>query len=398
LRPDGSGKADLPKEKQRACFGPVAGGAVRLGMPLTGEWFAVGEGIETVLAVVVSCGISVDNIMAAALFRTIELARPTLLLDEADSYLGGNEDLRGIINSGHRRDGCVIRCVGDDHEPRQFATWAPLLLAQIGTPPATIYDRSIVVTLERKKPEERVEHFRKGARQSLQELARKAARWARDNATNLAQAESASLSYLDDRANDNWHALLAVAAAAGKNWPQRARQAAMALAQNAGHDGASVGEMLLADIRRVFDGRPEERDDKPAPLDKISSGELSDQLAKIEGRPWAEWKAGKPITQNALARLLKPFGVKPGTIRPDSGHTIKGYKREDFEDVFERWGSQSVTPSQPNNDGHFCTFQTVTPAGDVTVQKSQKPNDDGQCDGVTVVEVDLPVEEASWTV
>ena len=55
LRPDGSGKAALPKNKQRACFGPVGGGAVRFGMPQSGEWFAVGEGIETTLSVAVAC-------------------------------------------------------------------------------------------------------------------------------------------------------------------------------------------------------------------------------------------------------------------------------------------------------------------------------------------------------
>jgi putative DNA primase/helicase len=55
LRPDGSAKADLRKNEQRACFGPVAGGAVRLGMPRAGEWFAVSEGIETALSVAIAC-------------------------------------------------------------------------------------------------------------------------------------------------------------------------------------------------------------------------------------------------------------------------------------------------------------------------------------------------------
>jgi putative DNA primase/helicase len=53
LRSDGSGKADI--EKSKAVFGPVAGSAVRLGMPRAGEWLAVGEGIETVLSVAVAC-------------------------------------------------------------------------------------------------------------------------------------------------------------------------------------------------------------------------------------------------------------------------------------------------------------------------------------------------------
>jgi putative DNA primase/helicase len=57
LRSDGNGKADLPKSKQRACFGPVAGSAVHFGMPRAGEWLAVGEGIETTLSVAVACSI-----------------------------------------------------------------------------------------------------------------------------------------------------------------------------------------------------------------------------------------------------------------------------------------------------------------------------------------------------
>src|SRR5262249_49883721 len=42
LRPDGSGKADIPKEQQKASFGPIRGGAVRLRLP---RWRArVGHG------------------------------------------------------------------------------------------------------------------------------------------------------------------------------------------------------------------------------------------------------------------------------------------------------------------------------------------------------------------
>jgi hypothetical protein len=80
----------------------------------------------------------------------------------------------------------------------------------------------------------------------------------------------------------------------------------------------------------------------------------------IEGHPWAEWKNGKPITQNGLARLLRKFGILSGTIRLDEGQTAKGYKREDFEDAFSRYlPPQTVTPSQPNNHGH-CDVVTVS--------------------------------------
>jgi hypothetical protein len=56
LRADGSGKADLPKRLQKLSLGPIGGGAVRLGLPRLGEWFVTAEGIESVAAVMISCG------------------------------------------------------------------------------------------------------------------------------------------------------------------------------------------------------------------------------------------------------------------------------------------------------------------------------------------------------
>jgi phage/plasmid primase-like uncharacterized protein len=73
LRPDGGGKADLPKDNQRACFGPVGGGAVRFGSPRTGEWLAVAEGIETALAVVVACAMPAWAALSAGGIRSLLL-------------------------------------------------------------------------------------------------------------------------------------------------------------------------------------------------------------------------------------------------------------------------------------------------------------------------------------
>ena len=73
--------------------------------------------------------LAASSITPASLFRVVELVRPTLLIDEADTFATDNDELRGIINSGHSRDSAhVIRTVGDDHEPRSFSTWCPKLL------------------------------------------------------------------------------------------------------------------------------------------------------------------------------------------------------------------------------------------------------------------------------
>jgi len=268
-----------------------------------------------------------------------------------------------------------------------------MLIAQIGSPPATIHDRSVVIYLTRKKTSEQVRRFDEQQRRGLHVLARKAARWVRDHGSAIKEAAPLVLEELNDRANDNWRPLFAIADTAGGPWPQRARHAARLLSEGAGHDASSVGEMLISDIRRIFDGDPESGS-HAVPLDRIASAELVDCLVKQEGRPWAEWR-GKPITQNALARLLKTFKIYPGTIRPAGRPLCKGYLRSDFETVFEQYGDPAtVTPSQSNNDGHFRDSPTVTANDAVTVGKSKKTKNDGHCDGVTVDNG----EEASWTV
>jgi hypothetical protein len=112
-----------------------------------------------------------SNITPAALFRTVQAVRPTLLIDEADSFLSENDELRGIINSGHERNGQTIRVVvvGDDYEPRAFSTWCPTAIAAIGNVPATIEDRSILISMRRRRKDEKVERFRSDRVQKLQE-------------------------------------------------------------------------------------------------------------------------------------------------------------------------------------------------------------------------------------
>ena len=126
-----------------------------------------------------------SNITAPALFRYIEDVRPTLLIDEADSFAKDNEELRGILNSGHTRAAAnVIRNV--DHKPRRFSTWAPKAIATIGTLADTLEDRAVVVRLQRKPPGATVERLRRRDNADFATLRSQAARWAADNFDKLA--------------------------------------------------------------------------------------------------------------------------------------------------------------------------------------------------------------------
>jgi hypothetical protein len=72
-----------------------------------------------------------DNISASAVFRVIDKYKPALLIDEADSYLPDNDELRGVLDSGYQKGGCIIRAVGEDFEPRAFATYGAAAIAAI---------------------------------------------------------------------------------------------------------------------------------------------------------------------------------------------------------------------------------------------------------------------------
>jgi putative DNA primase/helicase len=168
-----------------------------------------------------------SNITAAAVFRSIELVTPTLLIDEADTFLRNSDELRGILNSGHcRAQAFVVRTVGDDHTPARFCTWAPVVIAMIGNLPDTLSDRSIVVPLQRKKPEDHVDRFRLDRVEQFDELRRKFARWTKDKHSALGDWDGDAPRELHDRAADNWRPLLAIADVVGGNWPQAARQIA----------------------------------------------------------------------------------------------------------------------------------------------------------------------------
>jgi putative DNA primase/helicase len=226
-------------------------------------------------------------------FRTIEKHLPTLLIDEADTFLGENEELRGLINSGHTRETAfVVRTVGDDHEPKRFSTWGFKAIAGIGKRAATIEDRAITISLKRKLPGEKVERLRHADPGLFETLARKLVRFAADNMERIAEARPELPDALNDRAQDNWEPLLAIADAAGGPWQQKAREAALALSGTK-DEPASLGVELLRDIRTIF---AEEA------VDRLAGADLVAALIAKEERPWGEANRGKPITQAWLAR------------------------------------------------------------------------------------------------
>ncbi len=280
-----------------------------------------------------------SNITASSLFRAIEKYKPTLLLDEADTFLHNNDELKGIINSGYRSSSSyVVRTVGDDYEPRIFNTFGPKAIAQIDKPQETIMDRGIIIEMRRKRPGEKSERLRSDRIfEELQHLRQKAIRWAKDNLAGLTDWEPQIPATLNDRAQDSWRPLLAIAELTGKRWAEYGRECAIRLSRE--NSDASKRALLLADILTIF---------KKAEVGRLASAEICSKLGDIEEHPWPEWRNGQPITVRQLARLLEPLGIRPKQLRMEEAN-IRGYELEDFADGFSRYlsGFSSATPLQP---------------------------------------------------
>jgi hypothetical protein len=161
---------------------------------------------------------------------------PTILQDEADAVFGRTnnpqaEDLRALYNSGYRRGATVDRCEGDAKkmEVREFPVFAPVAFAGLaGKIPRTILDRSIVLHMRRRAPDEHLDEFReRDARADSYPLWQRLLEWAWNGATlNALRAMRAAMPEgVRDRPAEVWEALLTVADFVGGDWPQRARAA-----------------------------------------------------------------------------------------------------------------------------------------------------------------------------
>ncbi|MFN6953779.1 MAG: DUF3631 domain-containing protein [Acetobacteraceae bacterium] len=343
-----------------------------------------------------------DSISASGTFRTVEALSPvTLLIDEADAFLPQNEELRGILNSGFEQSGEAIRVVEikDEHQPVRFRTFAPVALAGIGSLPGTLEDRSVPIVLQRKAAAETVTKLRTpGARADLHDLARRCARWAADRGQHLDRDPQVP-DAMGDREGDIVIPLLSIADDAGGAWQARMRRALLDLFEkrNAEEGNADAGTLLLADLKAMF---------AELSATRLPSAQIVERLGKMEERPWAEWRRGQPMTAAQLAAALRPFGVRPGTIR-SGAETAKGYYRDALAEAWERYLPPAHTPSaleggtEPSHrykqgkSRGSGDFRPVTPGDRVTAEKSGKPAENLGCDEVTDQNTPLGRERVS---
>jgi putative DNA primase/helicase len=342
--------------------------------------------LQTVLGWMSLRPLRAANISSAAVYRTVEACSPTLLLDEVDTFVDGNEELRGILNSGHTRETAfVIRCNPVTLEPERFSVWCPKSIALIGTLSGTLADRSIEIRMERKKRGQKVSPLRATPLEKRKELMRKILRWSADYGPRMAPLDPATLDLLNDRAADNWAPILQVAELLGPPWKDAAYAAMRALnpmndrdAETQSPDPATV---LLTRLRQVFYDviqnpatdeteaiargqgeseaqieaagreaanrilkhtlqdvrrRIESGSPKKDALIFVPTTDILDRLNEDKEAPWFGWSKGKQeeLGHEKLSRMLRPYKVK--SIRLKRGAPY-GYTLESLLPVFERY-------------------------------------------------------------
>ncbi|WP_405785561.1 MULTISPECIES: DUF3631 domain-containing protein [unclassified Streptomyces] len=275
------------------------------------------------------------NSTPAAIFRSITEQPPTLLVDEADTIFGSvkvaekNEEMRGLLNSGHQRNRPTTRVVGPEHRPTKFATFAMAALAGIGDLPDTIMDRAVVVRMRRRGPGESVRAFRtRYDTPVLHGLRDRLAGWLVPLTDTAAAMEP--VMPVEDRAADTWEPLVVVADLAGGGWPQRARHACRVMtAHEEGNDQETgLKTRILADIRTVFAGLGD-----PEALSTQSL--LSALNADPEG-PWREYGTSG-LTPRGLQLLLKDYGISSANRRFPGDTQRRGFTRNQFTDAWTRY-------------------------------------------------------------
>lgn len=309
-----------------------------------------------------------DGISSSALFRSMDKWQPSLLIDEVDTFLRDNEDARGVLNSGHKRNGSIIRVVGESHEPTRFSTWGAKALCGIGSIASTLESRSIRFELRRKLPSESVDNIRFMETGLEVRLKRQLCRLHDDVADEVIVARPDPVLGLNNRAQDNWEPLLQIADIIGGEWPERARVIAIIITRmDEAEQAPDVGTELLKDIKAIFENKNAER---------IFSAELVDTLCADGEALWNTWNRGKPITARQVSTKLAGFSVKSKDVR--IGTTVrKGYIKSDFLDAFKRYLSagtsdSSATPLQAGR--HAGCRASLSATTSVVVADEGRPN------------------------
>lgn len=283
------------------------------------------------------------NITLAALFRLITKYCPTLLIDEADTFMDGKTEFAGVVNKGYEKGGFVVRVetVGKQFAECVYQVYGPKAMAGIMLErhlPSATMSRGIQIPMKRKTKDDSVQRLRSADPRVFKDLRARIGKFVIDTKDVLAKGWDEMPQELSDRQQDNWEPLLAIAHCLGEEWYRKACEAALKNCEETVPPKSSSNQ-LLEDIREVLSDYTEKY---------IPSADLLEKLHEDEDMDWRTYNHGKPLSARQLAKFMSAYGIKTKTVRMKEGYTPKGYEVREFADAFARYLPD--LPSEPTSE------------------------------------------------
>lgn len=276
------------------------------------------------------------NASPAYIFRKISdpEGKPTLLIDEADAIFSpkkadGNEDLRGLLNSGYRQGASAGRATTKGREivTEEWPSFCAVALAGLHALPPTLMTRSVIIPMKRRRSDQHLEAYRRRIfHRQTEDLKERLAVYAESISERVSGSFPELPESIKDRDADLWEPLIAIADEVGGLWPETARETGVYFVAESKNQPVSLGIRLLKDIKRVFTE------------DRLPTSVLLERLYALDTAPWGNLR-GEQIEDRYLARELNKYGVKSHTIR-FSDKPLKGYLKSDFFDAWQRYANE----------------------------------------------------------
>lgn len=279
---------------------------------------------------------------AAGVFRVMSEYHPTLMIDEADTFLAQDQSLTGMLNAGIQRGTPAVRVEKNgagEFVPMAYDSFGFKAICGINARrlSETITDRSIVIELQRRQKGQTITRLRDIPEERFQELRSRMARLAEDYGEKVKSMRPQLPEKLSDRAGDKWFGLLAIAEASGNSKLLRAyEKCAVELSKTVTE--SSISELLdsLGEILPSLSGN------------YVLSQALLDRLLNDPDGGWDTYFHGKPITKKWLGRKLHDFGVKSFNVRIEGN--AKGYRISEIQAVLDRYREEQPEDSTADKE------------------------------------------------
>ncbi len=292
------------------------------------------------------------NISPASLYRVMELKRPTLIIDEAQSIARrgseASEVLRELLCAGIDRNSVTIRCTGKNFEPTAFHTYGPKVVALIGKVDNVVADRCLEIRMRRKTSADNVAPFRlRDIEPRAEEIRKALEQWADTNMEQLADRYTTT-DYLPLE-NDRIAELMLPLQTVLGNSSHEQLKTLEAWARSVDQEQLtedSPGLLLLRAANEWFDS-PIGRN-----VDFMETRLFIEFLLDREDEPWLTINRGRAVNAEFIARNLRPYGITPDR---KGKRRIRGYAFGLFVDSWSRYlgivrhlrKTRSTRPPQP---------------------------------------------------